>query len=88
MILLDLKRYIKTHDRVTFSDIKNHFDLTDDAASALLLPLIKQGHIQEIGADGCSSGLCSTGCVQTSLGASYQWIDKPLKNLSIPVQIL
>jgi hypothetical protein len=88
MILLDLKKYIKQHEQVTLADIKNHFDLTEEAASGLITPLLKQGHVQEINASSCATGGCSTGCSHNSQGPSYQWIDKRLKSLSIPVQIL
>ncbi len=88
MILLDLKKYIKQHEQVTLADIKNHFDLTDEAALGLITPLLKQGHVQEINASSCSTQECSTGCSQNSLGPTYQWVDKRLKSLSIPIQIL
>lgn len=88
MILLDLKKYIKTHHQVTLMDIKNHFDLTEDAALGLIEPLIQQGYIQQLDEADCSSGNCSTDCHQSSLGHSYQWLGKPLKNLSIPVEII
>ena len=88
MILLDLKKYIKQHEQVTLADIKNHFDLTEEAAYGLIRPLIQQGHVQEIKIASCSTGECSTGCTQNSQGPSYQWVDKRLKSLSIPIQIL
>ncbi len=88
MILLDLKKYIKQHEQVTLADIKNHFDLSDEAAFGLIDPLLKQGHVQEIKASSCSTGKCSTGCSQKSKGPAYQWVDKRLKNLSISIQIL
>ena len=88
MILLDLKKYIKQHEQVTLADIKNHFDLTDEAAFGLINPLLKQGHVQEIDASSCSTGECSTSCSQNSRGPTYQWVDKRLKSLSIPIQIL
>ena len=92
MILLDLKRYIKQHQRVTLQDIRHHFDLDEPAAIGLMEPLLQQGYIQELAnnsaAESCSTGKCSTHCHQVSKGAEFQWIDKPLKSLSIPVQII
>ncbi|VAW44529.1 hypothetical protein MNBD_GAMMA03-607, partial [hydrothermal vent metagenome] len=45
MILLELKHYIKQHQRVTLNDIQLHFDLSEEAAKGLLAPLLQQGHI-------------------------------------------
>ena len=92
MILLDLKRYIKQHQRVTLQDIRHHFDLDEAAAIGLMEPLLQQGYIQELentpSAESCSTGKCSTNCHQISKGSEFQWVDKPLKSLSIPVQII
>lgn len=92
MILLDLKKYIKRHKRVTLLDIQNHFSVDEAAAIGLMEPLLQQGFIQEIslasGQSSCSSGQCSTNCHQVSKSAEFQWVDKVLKPLSIPVQII
>jgi predicted ArsR family transcriptional regulator len=88
MILLDIKRYIKQHHEVTLNDIRHHFDLDEDAARALLEPLIRQGHIQVIPAESCASGHCSTDCNQTQQGDTYLWRDKCFKPVSIPIQVL
>jgi len=88
MILLDIKQYIKQHHDVTLSDIKNHFDLTDDAAKGMLSLLIKQGHVQSIDAQSCSTGQCSTHCTQSNQGEQYLWRDKCFVSLSIPVQVV
>ncbi len=88
MILLELKKYIRQHEQVTLADIKNRFDLSEEAAFGLMNPLLEQGHVQEISASSCSTGNCSTGCSQNSKGPSYQWMDKRLKNLSISIQII
>lgn len=90
MILLALKKYIKQHQRVTLQDIQYHFNIDEQAAIGLLEPLLQQGHIQEIEQrlSNCSTGQCSTHCHQVSKGAEFQWIDKPIKPLSIPVQII
>jgi len=92
MILLDLKRYIKQYQRVTLQDIQHHFDLDEEAAIGLMEPLLQQGYIQELSnnpvAESCSTGKCSTNCHQVSKGAEFQWVDRPLKSLSIPVQII
>lgn len=92
MILLDLKKYIKRHQRVTLLDIQHHFDIDEAAAIGLMEPLLQQGYIQELKQNttgqNCSSGKCSTTCHQVSKGAEFQWIDKPIKPLSIPVQII
>lgn len=91
MILLDLKRYVKQHQRVTLQDIRHHFDLDEPAAIGLIEPLLQQGYIQELpnhtSSESCSTGQCSTHCHQVSKGAEFQWVDHPLKPLSIPVQI-
>lgn len=91
MILLDIKKYIKKHQRVTLRDIQHHFDLDEKAAIGLMEPLLQQGYIQEIlsnNSQSCSTGSCSSNCHQVSKGAEFQWVDKPLKPLSINVQII
>ena len=92
MILLDLKRYVKQHKRVTLQNIKHHFDLDEAAAIGLMESLLQQGYIQELpnypAGESCSTGKCSTNCHQVSKGVEFQWVDKPLKSLSIPVQII
>jgi len=88
MILLDIKKYIKLHHEVTLSDIKNHFDLTDDSAKGMLSLLIHQGHIQVIDSESCASGKCNTGCTQANSDEHYLWRDKCFISLSIPVQII
>ncbi|MDX1351385.1 MAG: FeoC-like transcriptional regulator [Thiomicrorhabdus sp.] len=91
MILLDIKKYIRQHQRVTLRDIQNHFELDEAAAIGLMEPLLQQGFIQEITSDNgpsCTTGRCSTNCHQVSKGSEFQWVDKPIKPLSIPVQII
>lgn len=92
MILLDLKKYIKQHKRVSLQDIQNHFDIDETAAIGLMEPLLQQGYIQAISPSSnnssCSSGQCSSTCQQVSKGAEFQWVGKALKPLSIPVQII
>jgi len=89
MILLQLKKYIKQHQRVSLQDIQYHFDIDESAAIGLLVPLIQQGQIQEIPTtSSCSTGQCSSHCHQVSKGALFQWVDHPVKPLSIPVQII
>ena len=89
MILLDLKKYIKQQRRVTLKDIQNHFYIDESAAIGLMEPLLQQGFIQEIiDNQSCSTGGCSTNCHQVSKGSDFQWVDKPLKPLSIAVQII
>jgi len=91
MILLNLKQYIKQHQRVTLQDIKNHFDIDEATAIGMMEPLLQQGYIQEplqSNTTSCASSQCSTHCHQVSKGSDFQWVDKPLKPLSIPVQII
>ncbi|GKT12605.1 MAG: putative ferrous iron transport protein C [Thiomicrorhabdus sp.] len=88
MILLDLKKYIKRYQQVSLINIKNHFDLTEDAALGLIEPLIVQGFIQSLEHGECSSGQCTTSCAQKSHGMTYLWIGKPLKKLNVPVEII
>lgn len=89
MILLTLKKYVKKHERVSLQDIQYHFDIDETAAIGLLEPLLQQGYIQEIkNAASCSTGGCSTHCHQVSKGALFQWVDKPLKPINLPVQII
>lgn len=85
MILLQLKRYIRQHQRVTLENIKNRFDISEDTAQGLLLPLMKQGHIVEIPAASCSSGLCSSSCHAGSI--EFQWLNKKVKPLPSSIQI-
>lgn len=85
MILLNLKNYIRQHHKVSLENIKNHFGLTDDAAQGLLFPLIKQGHIVEIPAGSCNSGLCSSNCQSNQ--SEYQWIERKLRPLPISIKI-
>lgn len=88
MILLEIKKYIRQHHEVTLSDIKNHFDVTEEAAKGMLALLIKQGHVQAIDSQGCASGQCSTGCSQANNDEQYLWRDKCFVSLSIPVQVV
>lgn len=89
MILLEIKRYIKTRHEVSLHDIQHHFDLDEAAARALLAPLIRQGHVQHIEAGSvCASGHCSSGCTQNAGTDRYLWRDKCFKPVSIPVQVL
>ncbi|HHT00998.1 MAG TPA: transcriptional regulator [Thiomicrospira sp.] len=92
MILLNIKQYIKQHQRVTLQDIRHHFDIDETAAIGIMEPLLQQGYIQEIvtnsDSSNCSSGQCSSTCHQVSKGSEFQWVDKPFKPLSIQVQII
>lgn len=90
MILLELKRYIRQRERVSFNDICNRFDLTSDAARGLLQPLLSQGHIQTIEnfskvTSSCNSGGCGGGCA--SQQTYYQWLDRKVKQLKLPVEL-
>lgn len=90
MILLELKHYIKAHHQVRLVDIQNHFDLTTDAAQALLQPLLQQGKVQALPSANtvCQTGHCRTNCVSASRGEEFVWVEKSLKPLSIPVKVL
>ncbi|WP_127471211.1 FeoC-like transcriptional regulator [Thiomicrorhabdus aquaedulcis] len=88
MILLSLKNYIQHNKRVSLLDICRHFDLTQEAALGLVQPLLTQGFVQAVSADVCASGACQSGCGSSKSTPSYQWVNRRLKNLSIPVQIL
>ncbi|CAN8139320.1 putative ferrous iron transport protein C [uncultured Thiomicrorhabdus sp.] len=90
MILLELKRYIRQRERVSFNDICNRFDLSDDAAQGLLEPLVQQGHIQTIEnfaekGISCHSGGCGGSC--SNQQSYYQWLDRKVKQLNFPVQL-
>ena len=88
MILLEIKQYIKQHHQVTLSDIKNHFDVSEEAAKGMLSLLVKQGHVQTLDAHGCASGQCSSSCSQANPDNYYLWCDQCLVSLSIPVQVV
>ncbi|WP_373017502.1 FeoC-like transcriptional regulator [Thiomicrorhabdus sp.] len=88
MLLLDIKRYIKQHHEVSLSDIQNRFDLSEDTVKGIMTPLINQGHIQVLSADGCASGSCSSGCSQAKGSERYLWRDKCFISLSIPIQVI
>ena len=89
MILLKLKNYIKRHERVSLHDIQYHFDIDETASIGLLEPLLQQGYVQEIANNSsCNTGGCSTHCHQISKGSLFQWIDKPIKPIAIPVHIV
>lgn len=89
MILLKLKNYIKQHERVSLQDVQYHFNIDEDAAVGLLEPLLQQGYVQEItSATACNTGGCSTHCHQVSKGSLFQWIDKPIKPIPVPVQMV
>lgn len=87
MILLELKRYIRDHQQVSAEDLKNRFDIDDEALDGLLSPLIAQGHVQLIDSEGetCSSGACSR--CSSSAKLMVYWTDKRLKRVNIPIQI-
>ena len=86
MILLELKSYIKQHQRVSLDNIKHKFDISEDTVQGLLMPLIRQGHIVEVSTASCSSGHCSSGCQQTA--TEYQWLDRKLRPLSQAIEII
>ncbi|NPA72190.1 MAG: transcriptional regulator [Gammaproteobacteria bacterium] len=87
MILLEIKQYIKQHHQVRFSDIKHRFALSESAAQALLAPLIRQGFVLRIEEHRCTTGACSTHCEKEGDNSLYQWLERPLKPLSVPIQI-
>ncbi len=91
MILLKLKRYIKQHQRVTLKDIQAHFDLSEEAALGLLKPLLQQGHVIVANTvSSCQGQTCTTSCTHSTQIATttYQWIESPKKQVSIPIQPL
>jgi FeoC like transcriptional regulator. len=88
MILLELKRYIRTHQNVTEENILNHFDISPDTLEGLIRPLIDQGHIKESFAQAaCASGQCQSGCGHNDADKHYFWTDKRHKSLTIPLEI-
>jgi putative ferrous iron transport protein C len=88
MILLEMKRYIRENQQVSTDDLKNRFDLDDNALQGLLTPLIEQGHVQMVSSDGgsCSTGNCNSGCSSSAKEMVY-WTSKRLKPLNIAVQV-
>lgn len=88
MILRDMKRYIQAHQQVSTDDLKNRFDLDDNALDGLLAPLVEQGHVQRVSSEGssCSTGGCNSGCSSANKEMVY-WTSKRLKALNIPVQL-
>ncbi|MBN2646404.1 MAG: transcriptional regulator [Thiotrichales bacterium] len=82
MILLDVKRYIRTQGRASLSDLCHRFDLSEDTAQWLIAPLIRQGHIQPI------SGQCQTGgCKQCASQLQYQWLERRQYGRPFPIAI-
>jgi hypothetical protein len=85
MILLDVKRYIQTHQRVSLSDLQNRFDLSKEAAEGLLDPLIRQGHVLPIQGHTCTRGRCSS-CSTGQTSEHYIWREKCYPH-SIPIKV-
>lgn len=88
MILLDIKHYIREHQKVPAAFLRHRFNLSQDALEGLLAPLIQQGHIQMLSSaeSDCTSGQCSSHC-QSSSENTYLWTDKALKPLPIALEI-
>ncbi len=86
MILLDVKKYIKTHEQVTGEQICNRFDLSESSLEGIVAPLIEQGHVTQVKAtDSCGSGKCNSGCSFAS-SDNYYWTTQKLKAINIPIQ--
>jgi len=82
MILSDLKRYVKSNQRVSLNDIANHFDIEPDAARGMLEFWVKKGKInQSISGASCSSGCY---CDYKVVNDMYEW-NPELNNISIQV---
>lgn len=87
MILLDIKNYIKKHQKVSLAFICTHFDVTQEAAEGILEVLTAQGHVVKLNGSNssCPSNQCSTSCQSNQV--AYQWIAKKLKPLPKNVSI-
>lgn len=84
MILLEMKRYIKQHEKVTFDDICHHFDLNTSAAEGILQRLIRQGNIQKLTGQNCSTGGCHSHCQQQDW---FIWLEKKYVPLNLNLDI-
>lgn len=91
MILLDVKRYIRTHKRVSKDQLQNRFDLSSEAVEGILTPLLEQGFIHKIEPSqsdetGCSKGGCNTGC-STAADVEYFWTERKTTALNISIHV-
>ena len=85
MILLQVKQFVKRREKVTFDDICHHFDLRASAAEAILQRLIRQGHIQKLTGQNCSTGSCHSSCQQQQ--DWFIWLDKKYSPLKLNLEI-
>ncbi|PCI36333.1 MAG: hypothetical protein COB50_04895 [Thiotrichales bacterium] len=71
MSLLDLKKYLQKHQKVSLDSLAKHFTLKADLVMHMLRPLISKGLLKEI----CITGNCSTCTSKCALGqiTVYCW---------------
>lgn len=88
MILLELKNYIRQHRQVSAENLKNCFDLSNDALDGLMRPLLQQGFVYcQSPSDQTCVGECATGCLTANAGAYYYWSEQPLKPIAINIVV-
>ena len=60
MILSDLRRYMKTHERVSLDDLALHFDGEKSAIEGMMEVLIARGEVVVLGCGSCGgAGGCA-----------------------------
>ena len=82
MILSEVKQYIRQRQRVSLTDIANHFDVEADALRGMLDFWINKGKIQQSVSPSCQSS-CHCDFKQTV--EYYEW-NPELNDISIQIR--
>ena len=71
MILSDIRRYLKQHQRAAVYDLATHFDADPEAIRAMLQEWERRGHVRRLP----SGTACNGGCTQCDPGSVelYEW---------------
>ncbi len=84
-MLLDIKRYLMKHQRVSLQDLVLHFDTDADAMRGMLDAWIKKGKVTKCDAMACSG--CSSSCSAAQQEDAYEWNEK-MNNEAIPLKFI
>jgi putative ferrous iron transport protein C len=76
MILSELRDYIQLHQRVSLSDLVQHFKIEQSAIRQMLQKWVSKGKIRVVAAGGSQ---CGTSCCQCdpSITEIYEWVLNP-----------
>ncbi|PPC91301.1 MAG: sugar metabolism transcriptional regulator [Methylobacter sp.] len=73
MILAELRDYLKQQQRVTLSDLVNHFHIEANALRGMLAKWIDKGKLRKTGLESnCGTGCCKCDPALTEI---YEWLE-------------